>query len=122
MPSPTQASGTPAPAETLLHIAERHHWESARDSGVSYTMSTRGRTLDEEGFVHCSKDLDQVAGVLARFYADVDRGTLALLVLDPAKLDTPVRYEPAGDEIFPHIYGPIPLPAVIDVRPVPESL
>ncbi|TDD91733.1 DUF952 domain-containing protein [Actinomadura rubrisoli] len=112
----------PAPRhETLLHIAERHHWESARDAGVSYTMSTLGRTLDEEGFIHCSSDTAQVEGVLDRFYTGVDRTTLALLVIDTGRLDAPVRYEPAGDELFPHVYGPIPIPAVIEVRPVPET-
>jgi uncharacterized protein (DUF952 family) len=121
MPSSTRASWPPSQPGTLLHIAERHHWESARDSGVSYTMSTLGRTLDEEGFIHCSKDLDQVHGVLSRFYGDVDRTTLVLLVVDPAKLDAPVRYEPAGDEVFPHVYGPIPQAAVIDVQSVPGN-
>ncbi|MFI0354336.1 DUF952 domain-containing protein [Actinomadura sp. 9N407] len=117
MPAPEP----PSPQETLLHIAERRHWESARDTGVSYAMSTLGRTLDEEGFVHCSSDLAQVEGVLARFYTGVDRTSLVLLVIDVARLDAPVRYEPAGDELFPHIYGPIPPAAVIDVRSLPAS-
>ncbi|TDD63665.1 DUF952 domain-containing protein [Actinomadura darangshiensis] len=107
--------------DTLLHIAERTHWESARASGVSYTMSTLGRTLDDEGFIHCSSDLDQVDGVLGRFYGDVHRDDLALLVVDVSRLDAPVRYEPAGDELFPHVYGPIPISAVIDVRALPEN-
>jgi uncharacterized protein (DUF952 family) len=127
MPDPR----TPAPRETLLHIAERHHWEAARDLGVPYTMSTLGRTLDDEGFIHCSKDLAQVDGVLSRFYAGIDHADLVLLVIDTAKLDVPVRHELAGDaagagdapgeERFPHIHGPIPLGAVIDVRPVPAN-
>ncbi|MEW2357915.1 DUF952 domain-containing protein [Spirillospora sp. NPDC029432] len=116
--SPSQP---PPPRETLLHIAERRHWESARDAGVSYAMSTLGRTLDEEGFVHCSSDLDQVEGVLDRFYTGVDRAGLLLLVIDPERLDAPVRHEPADGRLFPHVYGPIPLSAVIDVRPVPGS-
>jgi len=109
------------PSETLLHIAERHHWESARDAGGPYTMSTLGLTLDDVGFIHCSSDLAQVEGVLSRFYADVDRETLVLLVIDPARLDSPVRHEPADGQSFPHVYGPIPLSAVIDVRSVPET-
>jgi uncharacterized protein (DUF952 family) len=112
---------TDATPQTLLHIAERRHWESARDSGVSYTMSTLGRTLDEEGFVHCSSDMDQVDGVLGRFYGAVPRSDLVLLVIDVARLDAPVRHEPAGDEVFPHVYGPIPVSAVIEVRSLPEN-
>jgi uncharacterized protein (DUF952 family) len=110
-----------SPQDTLLHIAERTHWESARSTGVAYTMSTLGRTLDEEGFIHCSSDIAQVEGVLGRFYGDVPRDDLLLLVIDVSRLDAPVRYEPAGDELFPHVYGPIPVGAVIDVRSLPEN-
>ncbi|WP_030163387.1 DUF952 domain-containing protein [Spirillospora albida] len=109
-------------SKTLLHIAERHHWESARDTGAAYSMSTLGRTLAEEGFIHCSSDLAQVEGVLDRYYADVDRRDLLLLVIDASALDAPVRHEPAGDEVFPHVYGAVPISAVIDVRPVPGNL
>ncbi|WP_433475432.1 DUF952 domain-containing protein [Spirillospora sp. CA-142024] len=112
---------SPSPQGTLLHIAERTHWESARATGVSYTMSTLGRRLDEEGFIHCSSDMDQVDGVLDRFYTDVSRDSLVLLTIDVSLLDAPVRYEPAGDELFPHVYGPVPIRAVIDVRSLPEN-
>jgi len=109
------------PEHHLLHIAERRHWEAARADGTAYTMSTRGRTLEEEGFIHCSSDLDQVRGVLSRFYADVDPADLVLLVIDVTRLDAPVRHEPVDGAVFPHIYGPIPLSAVIDVRSVPKT-
>ncbi|MFC5185876.1 DUF952 domain-containing protein [Actinomadura harenae] len=111
---------TPSPPpETVLHIAERVHWDSARSSGASYAMSTRGRTLDDEGFIHCSSDLDQVRGVLTAFYGDVPPSDLALLTIDTTGLD--VRLEPADGTLFPHIYGPIPPSAVIKVQPVPET-
>jgi uncharacterized protein (DUF952 family) len=110
-----------SPQDTLLHIAERTHWESARAAGVSYTTSTLGRTLDEEGFVHCSSDMAQVDGVLGRFYTGINQEDLVLLVIDVSQLDAPVRYEPVGDDVFPHVYGPISLSAVIDVRSLPET-
>lgn len=106
----------------LLHIAERAYWEAARDTGMPYTRSTLGRTLDDEGFIHCSSDMAQVDGVLARFYTAVPRSELVLLVIDAARLDAPVRYEPAGDEVFPHVYGAIPVSAVIDVKSLPRNL
>ncbi|SFQ06409.1 MULTISPECIES: DUF952 domain-containing protein [Actinomadura] len=110
-----------SPRDTLLHIAERTHWESARAAGVSYSMSTLGRTLDEEGFIHCSSDMAQVNGVLGRFYGGIPREDLVLLAVDVSRLEAPVRYEPAGDELFPHVYGPIPVSAVIEVRSLPEN-
>lgn len=115
--------------QTLLHIAERAHWQTAVDSGTPYTMSTLGRTLDDEGFIHCSSDLAQLDGVLGRFYTAVPRTDLVLLEIDVSRLDVPVRYEPGGDstgdltgdEVFPHVYGPIPLSAVIGAKPVPGN-
>ncbi len=100
------------PRRTVLHIAERADWEAARDAGRPYAISTRGRTLAEVGFVHASRDEEQAETVRRAFYADLD--DLVLLVVDTEGLD--VRYEPVGDAVFPHIYGPIPLDAVIEVR------
>jgi uncharacterized protein (DUF952 family) len=101
----------------ILHITERSLWEAARASGA-YTLSTRGRTLAEEGFIHCStrRQLPGVAAFLYGSYAGPDE--LVVLVVDPARLDVPLVYEapePGGEE-FPHVYGPIPATAVVDVE------
>ncbi|MCO6007186.1 DUF952 domain-containing protein [Actinoallomurus purpureus] len=105
------------PRSLIFHIAERAAWEAARDTGRPYEVSTRGRTLAEEGFIHASRDEEQVRNVRRAFYAGLD--DLVLLVIDPEDLD--VRHEPVGDDVFPHIYGPIPPSAVIDVRALPEN-
>ncbi len=58
----------------------------------------------------------QIAGVLQRFYADVTE-PMCLLVIDPDKLGVPVVAENliGGSELFPHIYGPVPVSAVVEV-------
>lgn len=94
----------------IYHIASRAGWQSAQKSG-SYTADS----LAAEGFIHCSK-AEQVAGVAGRFYAG--RRGLVLLVIDPQKLTSDLRYEPGSDkpdELFPHIYGPLNLEAVASV-------
>ncbi|MFD5860612.1 DUF952 domain-containing protein [Streptomyces chartreusis] len=101
----------------ILHITERSLWEAARARGT-YEMSTRGRTLQEEGFIHCSTraQLPSVAAFLYGSYDGPDE--LVVLVVDPARLEAPLRYEapkPGGEE-FPHVYGPIPVTAVVDVE------
>ncbi|MGN6302994.1 MAG: DUF952 domain-containing protein, partial [Angustibacter sp.] len=53
----------------ILHAALPDDWSRARLDG-SYDVSTRGRTLVDEGFIHAST-LQQLPGVLDRFYADV---------------------------------------------------
>jgi len=102
---------------TIFHIAERPDWEAACAAGGPYEVSTRGQTLAEVGFIHASRDEEQTRTVQRLFYADLD--DLVLLVIDPADLD--VRHEPVGDDVFPHIYGPLPIKAVIDVRPLPQT-
>ncbi|HEU5129588.1 MAG TPA: DUF952 domain-containing protein [Glycomyces sp.] len=104
----------------IFHVALRSDWEAARRAGA-YTVSTRGRTLAEEGFVHASR-ADQWPGVRERFYADVAE-PLVLLVIDPDRLGSPMVDEsppdaPAGGETFPHVYGPIDLAAVVQVVPL----
>ncbi|GAA3562631.1 DUF952 domain-containing protein [Streptomyces osmaniensis] len=101
----------------ILHITERSLWEAARERGT-YEMSTRGRTLQEEGFIHCSTRA-QLPSVAAFLYGSYDGpDDLVVLVVDPARLEAPLRYEapkPGGEE-FPHVYGPIPVTAVVDVE------
>lgn len=102
--------------EQLLHLAEVTLWQAARRTGT-YEMSTRGRTLGEEGFIHCSTPR-QLPGVARMLYGSDDRD-LVVLVIDPDRLQVPVRYEamkPGGEE-FPHIYGPLPVSAVVEVHP-----
>ncbi len=97
----------------IFHVATVADWEAARTSG-SYTTSTLGRTLAEEGFIHASR-ADQWQGVRERFYADVTE-PLVLLVIDTDRLTSPVIEEPVADssETFPHVYGAINPSAVVD--------
>ncbi|MER6785716.1 DUF952 domain-containing protein [Streptomyces sp. NPDC000658] len=107
----------PEPTD-ILHPTERSLGDAAREHGV-YRMPTRGRTLEQEGFVHCSTRarLPAVAAFLYGYYGGPD--DLLVPVVDPARLDVPVRYEApeAGAEKFPHVYGPIPVDAVVGVEP-----
>lgn len=101
-----------ADADELLHLAQPDDWSAARAAG-EYRISTRGRTLDDVGFIHCATR-DQFVGVANRFYADVTQ--LVILHVDPERLAAEVRREPAvegASELFPHVYGPIPVDAVV---------
>jgi uncharacterized protein (DUF952 family) len=99
----------------IFHIATLSDWEAARSAG-SYTTSTRGVTLEQEGYIHCSR-ADQVDGVRAAYYADVEE-PLVLLAIETDLLGVPVVEEPpapGATETFPHVYGPIPPSAVVAV-------
>ena len=95
------------PGTPIYHLALRAHWENARAAG-EYRQSTIDRTLEEEGFIHCSF-AEQVEGTVARYYDGID--DIVLLTIDPAQL-ADVRVENG----FPHIYGPLPITAVIETK------
>ena len=95
----------------ILHIAMPEDWAGAFTFG-EYRVSTRGMSLDEVGFIHCST-IDQVEDTANRFYGDVTE--LVLLTIDPLVVPSPIRWEPpspGAPELFPHIYGPLPIAAV----------
>ena len=102
----------------IYHLAYATDWERARRDGA-YTVSTRGRTLAEEGFIHASQ-AHQVSPVADAFY----RGEpgLLVLVIDPDRLTSELVYErvPGADDPFPHIYGPLNVDAVVDTLPFEE--
>ena len=96
--------------EPIFHITEASQWYAAAATGV-YTGSTRGKTLDEVGFIHCSYD-HQVQGVADFAYKDVTE-PLVLLTIDQTLVTAPIKVE----QEFPHIYGPLTVDAVIAVDP-----
>jgi len=99
----------------IYHIATAASWAEAQRDG-QYTQSTLDRTLADEGFIHASQAA-QVAGVAKAFYQGVP--DLLLLVIDTERVTSPIRYEPVpGQDLpYPHIYGPLNIDAVVEVRP-----
>jgi uncharacterized protein (DUF952 family) len=105
-------------AGRVLHLAHVDEWNETLLTGW-FDRSTRGRTLAEEGFIHTST-ATQLPMVAQRFYAD-DPEPLLLLVIDLAATEaagSAVRWDPAEDQLFPHVYGPVPRDAVVAVIPV----
>jgi uncharacterized protein (DUF952 family) len=101
----------------IYHIATAGDWYRAVKEG-EYTTSSLGRTLAEVGFLHASS-AGQVNWVANSFYQGV-ADELMLLVIDTARLASPLRYEdvPGWDEPFPHIYGPLNPDAVLEAMPL----
>jgi uncharacterized protein (DUF952 family) len=94
----------------ILHITTPSAWAEAQDAGVVPVES-----LTSEGFVHCSTR-EQLAGTLARHFAGT--GELLVLVLDVARVSSLLRWEESrpGEE-YPHLYGPLPVDAVVSTEP-----
>ncbi|MCU0491673.1 MAG: DUF952 domain-containing protein [Chloroflexaceae bacterium] len=104
----------------IIHITSRAAWQQAQTEG-----SYRADSLTSEGFIHCSTP-QQVVRVANTIY----RGQpgLVLLCIDPARLTALLRYEPPvqtddplAAELFPHLYGPLNLDAVVQVLDFPAE-
>jgi uncharacterized protein (DUF952 family) len=97
--------------DDLLHVTTPAEWDAARATGQVTPPS-----LEAEGFVHCSTRA-QLAGTLARHFRGA--GPLRVLVLDPDRLAAELRWEESRPgEAFPHLYGPLPVDAVVAVEDV----
>ena len=100
----------------IYHLTRRADWTAAQDGG-----QLRPESLAAEGFIHCSQDPAQMLRVAQRLYAG--RADLLALEVDTALLAAPVVTEPSrSGELYPHIYGPLEIGAVTNVRPLtPED-
>jgi len=105
-------------AALILHLTPRSEWTAGQKAG-----EYRAASLTQDGFIHCSTPR-QITRVADSFY----RGQhgLVLLVIDPERLRPELRWEPPvhpgpqpdlppGEELFPHLYGPLNLDAVVRV-------
>ena len=101
----------------IYHITYRKAWSEALQRG-----EYRAESLETEGFIHCSTRA-QILPVVEKFYKG--QGTLLLLLIDPSRLASELRWEPPSGaspppgvpqgEMFPHVHGPINPDAVVKV-------
>jgi uncharacterized protein (DUF952 family) len=96
--------------ENIFHITTHAAWSAGQKSG-----EYRADSLEQAGFIHCSR-MTQLLRVANTYYSG--QGELLILMLDPSRLKAEVRWEPGSDkadELFPHVYGPVDLEAVVGV-------
>ena len=101
----------------IYHITSCQAWQQARQRG-----DYRAESLETEGFIHCSTEEQVVPVAEHLFKGDQD---LCLLMIEPSLLASDLKWEPPADgtpppgvsegDLFPHIYGPINLDAVVKV-------
>jgi uncharacterized protein (DUF952 family) len=95
----------------ILSVAD---WEAAQQAG-RFDGSADDR---RDGFIHFS-DRGQVIGTAAKYFAG--QSGLLLLTVDPGRL-ADLRWERSRDDaLFPHLYGPLELNAVVRVDRLPDD-
>ena len=92
-------------------MSEAEHQQMQRD-GMFH-----GSPVDiADGYIHLSCG-SQLAATLDRHFRGVEG--LMLVAVDLSRLGDTVRWEPArGGQLFPHIYGCLPVEAVVSVAAV----
>ncbi|MBX3292066.1 MAG: DUF952 domain-containing protein [Acidobacteria bacterium] len=89
----------------IYHIVLPEVWENLN------AEIYKAASLETEGFIHCSFR-EQLDGVIERYYSNAE--SLVILELETERLMSRVVNEPStGNEIYPHIYGPINVDAVV---------
>ena len=101
----------------IYHLTSWKAWQEARQRG-----EYRAESLESEGFIHCSTET-QVLPVAEKYYKG--QTGILLLKINPALLSSELRWEPPSGgapppgvpegDLFPHIYGPINLDAIVRV-------
>ncbi len=97
----------------VYHLARDQAWRRAADTGA-YQGATEDR---RDGFLHFSTR-DQIVESAARHKAGL--ADLVLLAVDAGSLGEVLRWEPSrGGALFPHLYGDLPVSAVLWAKPLP---
>ena len=97
--------------EFIYKICPSAVWKKAKDAGV---FSGSGIDL-ADGFIHFST-ADQTAQTAHLHFNGQDD----LVLVKTATKDLDLEWEASrGGELFPHLYGDLPMSAVVDVFPMP---
>lgn len=93
----------------IYHFTERETFEQARTQGQYKPLR-----FENDGFIHCStrEQVLDIANLIAPKDAD-----LVLCEIDSRKVTPEIIYEnlEGGDRLFPHVYGPLDLAAILKV-------
>ncbi len=100
----------------IYHITTREHWEKAIGAN-EYSHAS----LNDDGFIHAS-DKEDVLITAELYFKELE--DLVLLAIDPEKVTSPIKYEvvPERNSLFPHIFGPINLEAIVAIPPFKKNI
>jgi len=97
----------------IYHMCRREEWEAAKRAG-RYAGSSQDAA---DGFIHFSTAA-QVKESAAKHRAG--QSGLVLLAVDAGRLGSALKWEASrGGALFPHLYGALPVAAVIAVHDLP---
>jgi uncharacterized protein (DUF952 family) len=97
----------------IYHLCRKADWDEALRTG-RYGGSAQDR---RDGFIHFSTAA-QIRASAAKHHAG--KPDLLLIEVDAGRLGETLRWEASrGGALFPHLYGDLPLTAVLRADPLP---
>ena len=108
---PRKSAGSKVPV--LYKIMSKQEWETAQAQGIY-----EGSEVDRrDGFIHLSA-AHQVRATAQKHFSG--KTELLLVFVREEGLGQSLKWEVSrGGDLFPHIYGPLPLNAVSEAVPLP---
>jgi uncharacterized protein (DUF952 family) len=97
----------------IYHVCKTAEWRAAQATGA-YPGSSQDKA---DGFIHFSNGV-QVRESVAKHRAGQDG--LTILEVAAERLGPALKWEPSrGGQLFPHLYGALPVAAVVRSAPLP---
>lgn len=92
--------------DLLFTITTKSEWKS-----FSSTGKFKPASIAEFGFVKCyhGNQIEQAANEF-----ETEENDLLLIVIDPLRIQVPMKNETINGEVYPNIYGSFSIDAVID--------
>ncbi|MFT4924224.1 MAG: hypothetical protein ACI8WB_000302 [Phenylobacterium sp.] len=100
-------------AQYIYLLAGQQEYDQALAAGELVRDS-----LQNEGFIHASP-ADQLSRVANKHYTNV--ANVLVLVVEQQRITPPVKWQPATGGLYPHIFGPMNMDAVIEVQAIKKD-
>lgn len=102
--------------EIIYHITEDEQWQDAQINGKYLP-----KQFISDGFIHCSYK-HQLIKVANRFFKG--QNNLIILAIDSQRIASKIVTEnlEGGTELFPHIYGELPLSVILNVSKLSSNV
>lgn len=103
----------PSAAHFIYKVTSRSEWKAAQDVGVF-----AGAPIDfEDGYIHFSTEAQVRETVEKHFQGQTE---LLLLCVEISRLGHEIKWEESrGGQLFPHLYAPLEIGAVVEVIDLP---
>ena len=99
--------------ELIYKVTSQTEWDTAQSVGVF-----AGAPIDfQDGYIHFSTEKQVRETVEKHFQGQVE---LLLLSVEIGRLGTVIKWEESrGGQLFPHLYAPLAIEAVVEVTELP---